>query len=165
MSALYRLGRDFILKAYNALTSLLGDALAKIAGEKITGWIKEHTSTEHLAGWLKTQYAVDQTSAELKREISTSSDIGKMQSALERVETLSMQFGRQIDLERKLIKAMDYVRMIPGVTTSNGITLLAAGYILICGYSVFAAADYVDAAALQLLNRIAGIPTVIRQNL
>jgi hypothetical protein len=129
LGRLYRLCRDFGLKAYNALVTLLGDALAKIVGQKVSAWIKDHTSEDHFMGWLERQYAVEAAGAALSAEIGASqAGLRAFQNAAKLLQDLSDQFGGQMDLAGKLLRGMDYLRLIPAASTPQGVALFAAAY-------------------------------------
>jgi hypothetical protein len=166
LGRLYRLCRDFALKVFNALVTLIGDALAKIVGDKVSAWIKEHTNEDHFSSWLQRQYAIEAAGTALAADIAASqAALPAFQNAAKGLQDLSDKFGGQMEIAGKLIKGTDYLRLIPVSSTPQGVALFAAAYLLICGYAVFAGGDFLDSSSLDLLHRVDGVPTVVHQML
>jgi hypothetical protein len=161
LTRIYQLCRQFAVNAYNALVALVGDKLVEFAGEKVTGWMKEYLSADSFSGWLTRQYDVDATAKALEAEL-TEKPPQLPEACVRKLEWLVEQHRKQMELLSKLIKGMDYLRLVPGAATPQGAALFATSYVLICGYAVFSGADYLDAPRLDVFKRVQGVPSVVR---
>jgi hypothetical protein len=123
--------------------------------------LKENVSADSFAAWLTRQYDVDATAKALEAEL-TEKPPQLPEACAQRLDWLVEQHRKQMELLSKLIQGMDYLRLIPGAATPQGAALFATSYVLICGYAVFAGADYLDAPRLDVFNRVAGVPSVVR---
>jgi len=166
VTRLYALFRAFAVKAYDAIIKLLGQTLADIAAKKVIEWLDEFKEGKKLGELLEKLYETKQTEAELKKLAETSqADLQQFIASIEEVERLNEAYRRQIELVEKLLRAMDFVKMVPASVLPIGRILTAAVYLMTGGYVVLAGADYVDARRLKLLNRVPGVSQVVQAKL
>src|SRR5215472_4905049 len=158
LTHLYTLCRDFIAKAYDSVLALLGDQLAKIIGDRVVEWVKE-VKDKHLFGdWLRKSYQAQALSDRIKTEVqSTNAPADKLAGVVADLDALTKRFGREMDLVKRLIKAMGYLKYVPGLAGPQAIMLRGAGYSLVLGYVFFDGADYLDVPGLELLTRVPGV--------
>jgi hypothetical protein len=163
LSKLYTLCRDFIAKAYDSLLSLIGDELAKLIGDKAVEWIKEVKDVHLFGDWLKNAYKVATIQSDLQTRIQGSSnrEPARFAEAIDDVGSLLKRFGREMDLTKKLIRGLGYLRFVPGLAGPQGLLLRAGAYSLLLVWVVFDGADYLDSPGLQLLTRVPGVPAVV----
>jgi hypothetical protein len=162
LSKLYSLCRDFIAKAYNSIVSLIGDELAKLIGDKVVAWLKEVKEVHLFGDWLKNAYKVATIQAGLETQIQASNrETVRFAEAVDDVGSLTKRFGQEMDLTKKLIRGIGYLRFVPGLTSPQGLLLRASAYSLLLGWVVFDGADYLDSPGMELLTRVPGIPAVV----
>ena len=166
ISWLYNLVRDFALRAYDSVIALLGPTLSQIAGQKVMEWIDEIKEAKFFSGQIEKYYQTKQTQDALTVLIaSAQSESGKFLDARQKVDALGEQFGKQLAIIDKLLTGLKYFGGIPASVLPSGPLLMAGVYIALCGYVVFAGADYVDAPQYQLLHRVSGVRQVVETNL
>jgi hypothetical protein len=166
LSRLYILCRDFTRKMYDSLLALIGDELAKLFGDKVVAWVKE-TKDKHLfADWLVKAYGVDGLKQTLTTKIAgTSAELRRFSDTCDRLSDLTGRFGREMELTKKLTKALGYLKFVPGIGGPEGLLFRAAAYVLVLGWAVVDGADYLDAPRLALLARVPGVPTVVQEGI
>jgi len=163
---LYNLFRGFALKAYDAIIKLLGQALADTAAKKMVEWLDEFKEGKKLGELLEKLYETKQTQTELKQLAETSqAELQQFIASIEAVDRLNEAYHRQIELVEKLLRAMEFIKMVPATALPLGRVLFAAVYIAAGGYVVIAGGDYVDAPRLKLLNRVLGVSQVVQAKL
>jgi hypothetical protein len=166
LARLYTLCRDFIAKAYDSILALVGDQLAKIMGDRIVEWVKE-VKDEHLFGdWLRRTYQVQNTFDSVKAEVHASNAAPeRLSQAGDDLGALTKRFGREMELVKKLLRAMGYLKFVPGLAGPQAVLLRGGGYCLVLAYVFFDGADYLDTPGLELLTRVPGVPAVVRARL
>lgn len=166
LSHLYRLVRDFAVKAYESVIALLGPSVAKIAGQQVMNWISEVKEAKFFGSLLEKMYQTKQTQAALLPLVKESgADRLKFVTAIEEIEKLGQDCARQTALVDKLLKGIKFLGAVPVALLPYGGLLMAAIYVSICGYVVFNGADYVDAESVKFLDRVAGVRQVVMANL
>jgi hypothetical protein len=166
LSWLYKLVRDFAVRAYDSVVALLGPTLSQIAGKKVMEWIDEIKEAKFFSGQVEKYYQIAQTQDALTKLIASSeAEDAKFLDASQKVDQLGEQFGKQLAVIDKLLTGLRYFGGIPAAMLPSGPLLLAGVYIALCGYVVFAGADYVDAPQYQLLHRVSGVREVVETNL
>lgn len=166
LSHLYRLVRDYALQAYEAFVALLGRGLAAVVGEKVVEWVEEVKEAEFFEALVKRMYQTEQTQAAIAQLVdSSTADLASFEEAAERVEALRDEYGAQVSLAEKALKWAKYLGGIPSAVLPHGTLLMAAVYLVLCGYVVLVGADYVDAPQLNILRRVSGVRTVIEGKL
>lgn len=166
ISWLYNLVRDFALRAYDSVIALLGPTLSQIAGQKVMEWINEIKEAKFFGSQIEKYYQTKQTQDSLNQLIAASQAEGvKFLDAGKKVDELGEQFGRQLSIADKLLTGLKYFGGIPATVLPSGPLLMGGVYIALCGYVVFAGADYVDAPKYQLLHRVSGVRQVVETNL
>jgi hypothetical protein len=166
LSRLYSLCRDFIRKMYDSLLALIGDQLAKLIGDKVVAWVNE-AKDEHLFGdWLAKAYGVDEEKQALAMRIEAcSAELPRFSATSDGLGDLTRAFGRDMDLTKKLVKGLGYLKFVPGLGGPQGLLLRAAAYVLVLGWAVADGADYLDAPRMALLTRIPGVPAVVEKGI
>jgi DNA repair exonuclease SbcCD ATPase subunit len=166
VTRLYNLFRDFALKAYDAVINLLGQKLADTAAKQVIEWLDEFKGGKKFDELLEKLYETKQTQAELKQLAENSqADLQRFVASIEAVDGLNEAYRRQIELVKKLLRAIDFIKLVPATALPIGKVLLAAVYITAGGYVVIAGADYVDARRLTRLNRVPGVNQVVQAKL
>ncbi len=162
---LYNLFRDFALRAYDSVVALLGPTLAQLAGKRIMEWIDEVREAKFFGSLLERLYQTKLTKESLDQLITESkAETQRFLDANQSLTQLNDGFGRQMSLIEKLLKGLQYFGSIPAAILPSGPLLVAGVYIVICGYVVFAGADYVDAPS-RVLNRVSGVRQIVETNL
>jgi len=166
LSRLYTLCRDFIRKMYDSLLALIGDELAKLIGDKVVAWLNE-AKDEHLFGdWLVKAYGVEEEKQALAIRIKASrAELPRYSATSDGLGDLTSGFGRDMDLTKKLIKGLGYLKFVPGLGGPEGLLFRAAVYVLVLGWVVVDGADYLDAPRMALLTRIPGVPAVVEEGI
>lgn len=166
ITQLYNLFRDFLFKAYNAFVALLGPQLSKIVGEQVTEWVEKISDGEPIPDLLEKLYETEETKEALQQEIETSkAKLDRFTAAIEQVGKLNDALGKQTNLVEKILPKLKWAALIPAAALPQGQLLMAAAYIVLSGYVILNAADYVDAPRLQRLDRVPGVRRVIETHL
>ena len=163
---LYNLFRDFAVKAYDSLIALLGEQLARTAAQKMVEWFEEIKEGEQFGKLLERLYETQQTGQELGQLVVQSRvDLDKFTAAVQRVDGLEASFAQQIDLSEKLLQGLKYLSFVPAAALPQGRLLMAAAYIVLGAYVVWAGGDYVDARHLERLDRVPGVRHIVETHL
>jgi hypothetical protein len=164
-SRIFALARDFALSAYNAVVALLGPAVAQSAAQQVLAWVNDVAAGEQLQTLLARLYGTKQTAQHLDAVVTASqADLGKFVIAIREVEGLNSGFQQQLDLVDKLLRGFRLLGGAAAATIPQATVLMAAAYIVIVGYAVFAGADYVDARTVRVLNRVPGVRQVVERS-
>jgi hypothetical protein len=162
VTRLYDLFRDFALKAYDSLVALLGQHLARTAAQQVVDWFEQFQDGEQFGKLLEKMYETQQTGQELSQLVSMSqAGLESFAITIQRVEGLDAGYGRQIDLSEKLLTGLKFLAFVPTTALPQGRLLMAAAYIVLGAYVVWAGGDYVDAPRLERLNRVPGVRQVV----
>ena len=157
VSQIYQLFRQFFFNAYNALVSLLGEDLSRAAANQVAAWVNDMVQGEKFTSLLEKLYETGRTRQELCQLVDASpAGLEKYADALNSLDELNAQYLKQISVIEKLITALRFVPGIPAAVMPQAQLLLGATYILLCGYVIFAGADFVDAPKMPRLDRIPG---------
>jgi hypothetical protein len=166
LGRLYGLFRDFALKAYESVVTLLGPAVAKIVGQQVMSWVAEVKEAKFFSGLLEKLYQTKETQAALLPIVMASNaDPQKFLIGIQQVEGLGQKCSQQTALIDKLLKGIRYLGAVPIAVLPYGALLMAAIYVGICGYVVLNGADYVDADHVKVLDRIPGVRRIVAANL
>ncbi len=158
--------REFFINAYNTIAALLGPALTSAATTQVVAWVHGAVQGQQFITAVSKIYDTQKTQTEL-RTLVDGSDAGldKYIGALQGLEQLDKQYLKQMGIVDKITKVLRFAPSIPLAAMPQGRLLLAACYILLTGYVVFAGADYVDAPRFRKLDRIPGPRKIINKNL
>ncbi len=166
VARLYGLFREFAIRSYESLLALLGPQLARAAVSEAIQWVGDIRKGRIFRDLLEVLYQTEKTSRELSPLVNeTRADLQKFQSALDGLDDLTQEYGRQIEIADKLIKCLRFLRGIPAATLPNGQLVLAAAYMLVGAYVTTARADYVDAPHFRFLNRTYGVRKIVQVSL
>jgi len=166
VTRLYRLFRDFLQRAYDSLMELLGPKIAEFVGERVKEWLEKLTSGDLVEGLLEKLYKTATTREELRPTIMESpAKLEKYHTAIEKVNGLNEAYRKQTGLVDKILPKMKYVTLIPAAKLPQAKVVLAAAYVLMCGYVIYLGGDYVDAPDLERFNRIPGVRLEVETNL
>jgi len=166
VTRLYTLVREFALNAYSSLLALIGPALAQTAAQQVLAWVSEVIEGEQFGQLLAKLYETAKTEAQVKAIIGASqADLDKFATAIERVDALSSGFARQLGLIDRALQGFKIFGGAAVAALPQVVVLMAAAYIVLAAYAIFAGADYVDAQRLRILNRVPGVRAVVEENL
>ncbi len=165
-SRLVELFRGFLVNSYDALVALLGPGLAQTAANQVVEMVKSVQEGEQFGKLLERLYQTGLIQEELTQVIqqsqATLADFGR---AIDRVAGLESGHRQKVGQVDGLIKKLKFVGALPVAVLPQGRLLLSAAYIVLGGYVVLAGADYVDARALRLFNRVTGVREVVLTSL
>jgi hypothetical protein len=163
---LYALVNEYAIQAYNAILTVLGPTLARMATQQVIGWINDVVAGDQFAGLLEKLYETGQTRQFLGQVVHTSqADLRRYVIALQSLDSLSTNFQKQIAMIEKLLRAFRLIGMAAVAALPQGTMVLAASFLVLTAYSVLAGADYVDARKLKLLDRVPGVREIVETNL
>lgn len=163
---LYALFRDFALKAYNSLLSLLGQQLAQMGAQKMLEWVEELRQGRLFGDLLERLYETEETAAELRQFAATApASLEQFIAAIEGIERLDAASEQQSQLVKKILRSVTFLAGVPAAALPQAKALLAAAYIAAGSWVVFAGADYVDTRRLRRIDRIPGIRRVVETSL
>jgi hypothetical protein len=78
---------------------------------------------------------------------------------------LNDQFSREMNVTKKVIRGLGYLKYVPGLAGPHALVVRAGAYAILLGWIYFDGADYLDTPGQQLLTRIPGVPAVVATNL
>ena len=166
LSRLYTLCRDFVRKMYDSILALIGDELAKLIGDKVVSWVKEAKDKHLFADWLITAYGVENIKQAVATRIAASSaELSRFSDTNDRLDDLAGHFGRDMELTKKLIKGLGYLKFVPGLGGPEGLLFRGAAYVLVLGWALADGADYLDAGKMDLIDRIPGVAALIGEGI
>jgi hypothetical protein len=166
VTRLYLLFRGFAVRALEAVTELVGSESIKEVAERVVAWMKEMEKGKVLTELLEKFFETEKTNRYLNRVVSGSgAEPAAFAAAAEAVDGLEAAYRRQADLVEKLLRGLKFVALVPAAALPQGTLLMAGAYTVLGGYVVLAAADYVDARRLKLLDRVPGVRTVVETKL
>jgi len=166
VTRLYLLFRGFAVRALEAVTELVGSELIKEVAERVVAWMKEMEKGKVLTELLEKFFETEKTNRYLNQVVSGSgAEPAAFAAAAEAVDGLEAAYRRQADLVEKLLRGLKFVALVPAAALPQGTLLMAGAYTVLGGYVVLAAADYVDARRLKLLDRVPGVRTIVETQL
>lgn len=166
VTRLYNLFRDFVMKAFESLLALIGQPFAQTAANKVLEWVDQLKSGTILGDLLEKLYGTRQTEDELGQMVGTSqAQLDKFVVAIEGVDGLDATYRQQIGLAEKALKLLGFVGGLPAAVIPAGRLILAAAYIVLGAYVIFAGADFLDAKQSQLFKRVPGVRELVTTNL
>lgn len=158
LSRLYTYVREFVHHAYESVVALLGQGIAQQVGGMVVKWMDEVKEAKFFGRLVERLYQTRQTKEALAQKIAASqAPLDAYADTIGRLELLNQEYARQVGLIEKLLQGLKYLGGIPAAVLPYGSLIMAAVYLSLCGYTVLAGADYVDADALSLLNRVRGV--------
>jgi hypothetical protein len=166
LSKLYSLCRDFVVKVWDSLVALIGDELAKKLVEKVSDWLKQVTDQHLFSDWLKKAYKIQDIENGMKTSIQASNrDLQRYANAVDALHQLNEHFSREMDLTKKVLRGVGYLKYVPALAAPPGLTLRAGAYAILLAWIYYDGADYLETPGQQLLSRIPGVPVVLATNL
>jgi hypothetical protein len=163
---LYNLFREFLQNALASITALLGKDFLQQACQQAISWAGELGKAKLAGAMLEKLY---QTAAakESLGKLSASSQAGleSFQAAIQDLERLDEQHQKQVDMAGKLAGGLRLVGLIPVAALPQARLLMAGAYLLLTAYLLLSGADFVDAPALDWLDRIPGPGRIVESKL
>jgi hypothetical protein len=165
---IYDYFRGFVVKAYDAVISLLGPELAKKVGEYVSKWWGDWQQNHLFQMLVEGLYQTAETKQHVAQKVADSkATAAQFSEAAERVQKLDEDYKTKVRLAEKLLAGFRYVA---GVATGAlpapaGVLVVGAVYVALCGYIVLVGADYVDAQSVASLARLPGVRDVIEASL
>ena len=166
ISHLYELFRNFIGKVYEALASLVGEALMQKAGQKVVEWLSELKEGKYIAEIVEALYQTGPTRETLNKFVGESpAPLDQFTSTIQKVTILKDGYGKQAKLAEKLLTGLKFIGGLSENVLPQARLILAAAYIAIGGYVVLAGADYVDSPRIKWLDRVSGVRRTVENDL
>lgn len=166
ISHLYELFRNFIGKVYEALASLVGEALMQKAGRKVVEWLSELKEGKYIAEIVEALYQTGQTRETLNKLVGESpAPLDQFTSTIQKVAILKDGYGKQAKLAEKLLTGLKFIGGLSENVLPQARLILAAAYIAIGGYVVLAGADYVDSPRIKWMDRVSGVRRTVENDL
>ncbi len=168
LNNLIALARGFFEKFYQAILTAIGESVLKAALEQAQDYFKDlaKKKDEFASKYLEKLYETQQTKKALQKLVSDSTtDAAKLSLVAADVEALSLQFLNQMGLVEKILGKLSWIKPLVNTLGNAGTTSLAAFYLIVIGYVVVVAGDYVDAPKLKIFDRMRGVNAVVAAGL
>lgn len=166
VTRLYQLFREFVLRTYESLLALLGQQVLQSVAQQVVTWLNQVKRGPQVHDWLAKLYETPAIRQEVARLVAQSqAELQHYLDALQEVKTLDETHRRRAELIEKLVQGLKFFSSVPAVALPQGRLFMAATYVILTAYIVLTGADYVDAQRLRFLDRVPGVPQVVKTHL
>ena len=166
VTRLYQLFREFVLHTYKSLLALLGEQALQGIAQQVVTWLNQVKRGPQVYDWLAKLYETPAIRQEVTRMIAQSQvELQRYLDALREVKALDETHRRRAELIEKLVRGLKFFSSVPAVALPQGRLFMAATYVILTAYIVLTGADYVDAQRLRFLDRVPGVPQVVKTHL
>jgi len=166
VTRLYEAFREFVLRTYESLIALLGQQVLHSIVQHVISWLNQVKRGPQIYDWLAKLYETPTIREEVTRlVVQSQAELQRYIDALQEVKTLDETHRRRAELIEKLVRGLKFFSGVPAAALPQGRLLMAATYVVLTGYIVLTGADYVDAQRLRFLDRVPGVPQVVKTHL
>jgi hypothetical protein len=162
VSRLYNLFRDFVLRFYESLRTLLGDTVLEVAVRIAGQWVGELTDGELFGALMNRLYDTEYVRNELQAYVEDSrASMQDYEAALKAVERMDDAYKAEVDLAAKILPVVRLLAPLPAAVLPGSQVLLASVFLILGSYVVLSGADYIDSPRLTVLDRTPGVRDVV----
>ena len=166
ITRLYEAFREFVLRTYETLLALLGQQVLHGIAQQVITWLNQVQRGPQIYEWLAKLYETPTIRREVTGLVAQSqAELPRYLDALQEVQTLDESHRQRAELIEKLVRGLKFFSSVPAVALPQGRLFMAATYVILTAYIVLTGADYLDAERLRFLDRVPGVPQVVKTHL
>jgi hypothetical protein len=164
---LLELYQAYVIRSIETLQRYVGKQATEVFIEQAISWVNPIKDGQLMTPILKVLFGVAQSEESLIQLINSSQQEPRFfHQAAHDIDRLLVEHQRQIQLGERLNSGLGVLGSVSSAFSFPvGGTLLTVGKVILGAFIVTASGDYLDAPGLKLLNRVAGIPSLVESRL